>query len=62
MKISLHPRRFFPASSLGQRWLELGVSRLMRQPPTLPAELPPPPDSDDDVLAPLRRVTCGGAS
>lgn len=62
MKLSLHPRRFFPSSSLAQRWLEQGVSRVLRQALAVPAEtrsdFPPPLDEDDDVLAPLRKVVC----
>lgn len=61
MKLGIAVRRFFPASSLGQRWLELGVSRVLRQRLTVPVETPPPVVEDDPLDA-LRRVTCGGAS
>lgn len=55
MKLSLAPVRLLPISDLARRWRESFAGPVTRSPGA-------PPDPNDDILEPLRRVTSGGAS
>jgi hypothetical protein len=56
-----HLRRHYPADGLAESCLWALHAIGFRLPAETRPAFPPPLDSDEDVMAPLRRVTSGGA-